>query len=547
VQYLAEVQKTQGFVGAKSALKLLARNTNDNWQPVPNEQIIPTDGNTTRDYKDGQLVLADITSNNQVQSLQDATRKIVNSLQSLSRVQDKIRSAEDEIEQWKQNLQFQAQELHRREQDLERREIELENLEAIREELERAQQEFLEREEQFLKQVQEFEAKGKALQAEQLQELMSLCDRLDSGIHHSNHTRSAIADALQIIYERQNTLTGLWQELETLRGQIQAQEDHLNSAIAQLQVKRQQWEQAQTMVIELQTEVTVQERLLQVHEQQQRFTQLQLTAQEELYQQMARVIESMGGSVVPDFCDPEEVKRIEAMSVEELSAKVAAEQSSYDRNSAFLAMQEEEAADLEGQLAELRSQIQVEKDFAKKIEMEADLSSLQEAYDSQEESLSGQRLSLQHQLSMLNLMKSILERKQGNISGNDSLQALTAMLGQVEDQKHRLTQELQRLEGQISVIRGHYQRQQDQLRQQQMQQQQALQALSSEQDELIVKSRTFGTLASKVATQEAILHPVQAIVDGVRPTLENAMANANSDLQAVAQQLRQLLQSLAQG
>ena len=547
MQYLAEVQKTQGFVGAKSALKLLARNTNDNWQPIPNEQIIPTDVNATRDYKDGQLVFADIVGNNQVQSLQDATRRIVTSLQSLSRVQDKFRVAEDEIEQWKQNLQFQAQELHKREQELEQREIELENLEIIREELEKAQQEFLEKEEQFLKQVQEFEAKGKALGAEQLQELMSLCDRLENGINNPNQSGSAIADALNIIYERQNILTGFWQELETFRGQIQAQEEHLNSAIAQVQAKRQQWEQAQNMVLELQTEVKVQERLLQVHEQQQRFTQLQLTATEELYQQMAVVVESMGGSVVPDFCDPEEVKRIEAMSVEELSTKVATEQSSYERNSSFLAMQEEEAADLEGQIADLRSQIQVEKDFAKKIEMEAELSSLQEEYDSQEESLSGQRVSLQNQLAMLNLMKSILDRKQGNVSGDDSLQTLTAMLGQIEDQKQRLTQEVQRLEGQVSAIRSHCQRQQEQLRQQQIQQQQALQALQSEQEELIVKSRTFGALASKVATQEAILRPVQDIVDAVRPTLENARASANSDLQGVVHQLRQLLQSLAQG
>jgi chromosome segregation ATPase len=241
------------------------------------------------------------------------------------------------------------------------------------------------------------------------------------------------------------------------------------------------------------------------------------------------------------------VKRIEAMSVEELSTKVAAEQSSYDRNSSFLAMQEEEAADLEGQIADLRSQMQVEKDFAKKIEMEAELSSLQEEYDSQEESLSGQRLSLQNQLSMLNLMKSILERKQGNITGDDSLQALTVMLGQIEDQKQRLTEEVQRLEGQVSAIRSHYQRQQEQLRQQQLQQQQVLQALQSEQDELIVKSRTLGALVSKVATQEAILRPIQDIVDAVRPTLENARASGNSDLQEVVHQLRQLLHSLAQG
>lgn len=541
MQYLAEVQKTQGFVGAKSALKLLARNANDNWQPVPNEQIIPTDVSITRDYKDGQLVLADIVGNNQVQSLQDATRRIITSLQSLSRVQDKYRAAEDEIEQWKQNLQYQAQELHRREQELEQRELELENLETIRQELEKAQQELLEREEQFLKQVQEFEAKGKALGEEQLRELFTLCDRLD---HAINNPSAGVREALQILYERQNILTGFWHELETLRGQIQAQEDQLNAAIAQLQSKRQQWEQAQTLVVELQTEVKIQERLLQVHEQQQRFTQLQLATQEELYERMARVVESMGGSVIPDSVDPEEVKRLEAMSVEELASKVAAEQASYDRNCSFLAMQEEEEADLEGQIAELRSQIEAEKDFAKRIEMEAQLSELQEQYDSQEESLSGQRLSLQHQQTMLNLMKSILEHKQGQVSADDSLQVMTAMLEQIEDQKRQLAEELRRLEGQVNAIRSHYQKQQEQLKQHQQRQQQVWQSLQTEQEELLAKSRSLGAVASRVATQEAILRPVQDIVDALRPRLENA--TAYEELQQTVHQLRQFLEGLAQ-
>ncbi len=541
MQYLAEVQKTQGFVGTKSALKLLARNANDNWQPVPNEQIIPTDINVTRDYKDGQLVIADIVGNNQVQSLQDATRRIITSLQSLSRVQDKFRAAEEEIEQWKQNLQFQAQELHKREQELEQRELELENLEAIRQELEKAQQEFVEREEQFLKQVQEFEARGKALGEEQLRELMALCDRLENATSHG-HTE--VTEALHIIYERQNILTGFWQELETFRGQIHAQEEHLNNAIAQWQAKRQQWEEAQNLLIELQAEVKVQERLLQVQEQQHRFAQLQLSAQEELYQQLARVVESMGGAVVPDSVDPEEVKRLEAMSVEELTNKVAAEQASYDRNYSFLAMQEEEEADLEGQIAELRSQIQAEKDFAKKIDMEAQLAALQEQYDSQEESLSGQRANLQQQLTMLNLMKAILDRKQGNTSDEDALQVMTAMLEQIEEQKRQLGEEVRRIAEQVNAIRSHYQRQQEQLRQQQQQQQQVWRSLQTEQEELLAKSRSLGAVMSRVATQEEILRPVQDIVDAVRPKLEHA--TTSNELQQIVQQLRQFLQSLAE-
>ena len=146
MQYLAELQKSQAAfgLGGNSSVRLLARNTGENvWQPISNEQILSVqDSSQAKDFKDGQMVIAEITGSNQVQSIQDASKKIVNILQAFSRSQDKYKSAEEEVEQWKQSLNFQSQELHRREQELEQKELELEHLDTRRQEIEELETKF---------------------------------------------------------------------------------------------------------------------------------------------------------------------------------------------------------------------------------------------------------------------------------------------------------------------------------------------------------------------------------------------------------------------
>jgi len=86
VQYLAELQisKAAFGLGGNSSVRLLARNTGENvWQPITNEQVLPVqDAAQVKEFKDGQMVIAEITGSNQVQSVQDASKKIVNILQA---------------------------------------------------------------------------------------------------------------------------------------------------------------------------------------------------------------------------------------------------------------------------------------------------------------------------------------------------------------------------------------------------------------------------------------------------------------------------------
>lgn len=535
MQYLAEVQKVQGFVGSKTALKLLARNTNDNWQPIPNEQIINTDANAIKDYKDGQLVLADITVSNQIQSIQDATRRIVSSLQSLSRVQDKFKVAEDEIEQWKQSLQFQAGDLHRRETELEERERELEDLYLIREQIELAQQELIEQQTEFEQVRAEFESKGKGLNAEQLAELMQICDQLGQSLNNSQGVQSA----LNIIYDRQSILTSFWQELDSHRQQLQSEESQINTETSQLKLRRDQWQQAEVVLNEHKAELAVQEQLLGTKEQQKQLIGFQLRVQEEFYQQIARIIASLGGVVAESMLSSEETQRLESMSTDELIAEISRLQSEFDSFARFYYAQEEELADIEGEIADIRSQIERESDFAKKIELEAELSSLQEEYNFQEESISGQRGAFNQRQSIFNQQKAILDRRQGEASSDSVVNDLTPLLSQIDDDRKRLAQELAKIEEQISV--GRTQQQTEAFNHNLRQHQELGNLLTAEEQELLNKYRRYGESISRVTVQESILRPVQDIIDAIRPLLEGA-ASTEGDL--LLEQLRQVLQGL---
>lgn len=542
MQYLAEVQKVQGFVGtAKTALKLLARNTNDNWQPITNEQIINTDGSVIKDYKDGQLVIADITGSNQVQTVQDATRRIVTSLQSLSRVQDRFKLAEDEIEQWKQSLQFQAEELHKRETELEERERELEDLHLIREQIEAAQQELLDRQSEFEQMRAELEARGKGLSAEQLAELMQICDQISQSLqsHHS------IESALNIIYDRQNILTGFWQELDHNRQQLQIQESQIYQETNEVKLRREQWHRTEQELIDRQTDLIAKERLLETKAQQKQIMAFQLQVQEEYHQQVARIIAALGGVVAEHMLSPEETQRLESMSLDELTAEIDRLQAEFDSFARFYFAQEEELADIEGEIADLRSQIERETDFAKKIELEAELTALQEEYNFQDESISGQRGAFNQRQAIFNQQKAILERRLGESSSDSVIDDLTPLLSQIDDNRQHLSKGLASITEEIASISAQVQQQRAELDQQLQQNHQLEQMITAQEQELFVKYRTYGEAVSRVAVQEAILRPVQDIIDAIRPLLEQVVRNDSlPDGNALLEQLRQTLQSL---
>ncbi|MBD2177704.1 hypothetical protein H6F42_12340 [Pseudanabaena sp. FACHB-1998] len=550
MQYLAELQKTQAAfgLGGNSSVRLLARNTGENvWQPITNEQTLPIqDSSQAKDFKDGQMVIAEVTGSNQVQSVQDASKKIVNLLQAFSRSQDKYKSAEEEVEQWKQSLNFQSQELHRREQELEQKELELEHLDTRRQEIEELEEKFAkERSEidQLRKTIEaergHFEAKAAALTSDQAEHLKTLIGQLSSGFTNPDSLRDRIHSALDLINKRQEVLTGFWQNLDALKSETEKQKGLLNKSSEELNARKTQWQQTQVALADAQAELKAQRGILKLQENNMALSRVQLEAQIDLYEQTSNAIESFGGPGSMEVLSPEEENRLQSMPIEELESTIKALQSDFDKLTNYIGAQEDELAGLEGEIADLQSQVETADQFAR-IELESNKEFAEEQYKLLEESVSGMRRGMQERLSLLNQQKAILDRRKGIAVEVNAAQSLMPLLSQIEAQKNRQEQELRKMEGQIDAVRNYTQQQQEMLgkqTQEHSQQEQVIKAAESQYQERI---KTVAELVGQINAQEQLLRPVQDIVDTLRPQLEAAiqdlgtMSNGNSSSQVLS-------------
>ncbi|PZU97923.1 MAG: hypothetical protein DCE90_05355 [Pseudanabaena sp.] len=559
MQYLAELQKTQAAfgLGGNSSVRLLARNTGENiWQPVTNEQILPVqDAGQAKDFKDGQMVIAEITGSNQIQNIQDASKKIVNILQAFSRSQDKYKSAEEEVEQWKQSLNFQSQELHRREQELEQKELELEHLDNRKQEIEELESRFAqEREEieQLRKTIEsergKFEAKAAALTTEQAEHIKSLISQLSSSFTNPDSLRDRINSSLDLINKRQEVLTNFWQNLDRLKGEAEKQKAALGKSTEELTTRKNQWLQTQVALADAQAELKAQRGILKLQENNMAMSKVQLNAQIELYEQTANAIESFGGPGSMEVLNPEEEERLQSMSIEELESTIKALQADFDKLSNYIGAQEDELAGLEGEIADFQSQIETADQFAR-IELESNKEFAEEQYKLLEESVSGMRRSMQERQSLLNQQKAILDRRKGMAVEASPVQSLLPLLSQIEAQKNRQEQDLRKMESQIEAVRNYTQQQQEMLSkqtQEHLQQEQAIRTAEVQQQD---RMKIVAELLGQITAQEQLLRPVQDIVDTLRPQLEAAaqelghMSNGNSssqllnDLQSTVQSL----------
>ncbi len=559
MQYLAELQKTQAAfgLGGNSSVRLLARNTGENvWQPITNEQILPIqDAGQARDFKDGQMVVAEITGSNQVQSIQEASRKIVNILQAYSRSQDKYKSAEEEVEQWKQSLNFQAQELHRREQELEQKHLELEHLDTRRQEVEELEEK-LAKERTEIEQLRngieaergKFEAKAAALTVEQADHIKTLISRLSTSFTNPDALRDRIHSALDLINKRQEMLTGFWQSLDGLKSEAEKQKALLLKSTEDLDSRKNQWQQTQIALADAQAELKAQRGILKLQENNMAMSRVQLDAQIDLYEQTSHAIESFGGPGSIEFLSPEEESRLQAMSIEELESTIKVLQADFDKLANYVSAQEDELAGLEGEIADLQSQVETADQFAR-IELESNKEFAEEQYKLLEESVSGMRRSMQERLSVLNQQKAILDRRKGISVEVSPVQSLLPLLLQIESQKNRQEQELRKMESQIEAVRNYTQQQQEMIGKQaqdHLQQEQAIRALEVQHQERI---KAVADLLGQISAQEQLLRPVQDIVDTLRPQLEAAvqdlgvMSNGSNSSQVLTD-LQSVIQSL---
>ena len=535
MQYLAEVKKTSGMLGARTEVKLLARNTSENnWQAINNEETISVqDANQARDLKDGQLVLADVNNAKQIQSLQDASKRIVLILQNFSRLEGKFKQGEEDIEQWKQSLNYQAKELQSRERELEQKAQEFEQIEARKQEVDSLQDELKRERDEFDKWRLEFEleknkfsVQAASLDREQAQDLRNIAQRILASLFNPDSLKQHLSSSLNIIHQRQEILTGFWQELESKRSQVDQQQTGLNQATQDLINRKQEWVQTQIALADAQAEVKAQRGILKVQENNAAIIRLQLESQEELFQQTSSVIESYGGSVSLETLDPEEARSLEELPIEELEQAIADRQNDYDKLANYVSAQEDELAALEGEIADLQSQIDQAKEFDR-IEFESNKEFAEEQYKMLEEALFGQRRVMIERQSILTQQRAILDRRLGGEGSDNPAQALTPLLIQIEAQKSTLERSLQKIESQIEAVRGIVQNQQELVGHQTNEHQQNYQEIQTLELQLQERIRVISELKGQLTVQEKLLRPVQDIVDTLRQQLETASNDLN--------------------
>ncbi len=545
MQYLAELRKASGLISNKVEIRLLARNASpaeNNWQAITSEETLTVaDGNQAKDFKDGQLVMAEVSASRQVQSLQDASRRIVMLLQNFSRLQDKYKQGEEDIEQWKQSLNFQSQELHRREMELEQREQELENIDIRRQELEALQEEFRREREAFDRLKHELEAKHQVISAqastlslEQVQSLQQLTEELAACLSDPAAMQQHLSAGLEVLYQRQEVLTGFWNELEGLRKQAQQIQGSLGGSMQELAGRKQQWLQVQAALAEAQAELKAQHSVLKLQENNASLLRTQIERLEELAQQTAQVIESYGGAT--ETLTDEEIERLESMPLPELERSLADWQAEFDKLSNYVSAQEDELAALEGEIADLQSQIDTVNEF-ERIELESNKEFAEEQYRMLEEALVGQRRTLRERQAILLQQRTILERRQGAEIPENPVQAVVPLLQQIDAYKQQQLQELRKMETQIETVKGIAHKQQELVERQNQEHQQGLRELQAIENQIYERIRTAAELGGRVVALEGVLRPVQDIIDCVRPALEAALRTVG-DMRSTEEQQR---------
>jgi chromosome segregation ATPase len=445
--------------------------------------------------------------------------------------------------------------LHRREQELEQKELELEHLDTRKQEIEELESKFSKERnelEQLRKNIEverwQFEAKAAALTVDQAEHIKALISQLSTSFTNPDALRGRIHSAIDLLNQRQEILTGFWQSLDRLKNEAEKQKGSLNKSTEDLNARKSQWQQTQIALADAQAELKAQRGILKLQENNMAMSRVQLDAQIDLYQQTFNAIESFGGPGSMEVLSPEEESRLQSMSIEELESTITALQSDFNKLANYVSAQEDELAGLEGEIADLQSQVETADQFDR-IELESNKEFAEEQYKVLEDSVMGTRVSMEQRLSLLNQQKAVLDRRKGIAVDSNPVQSLLPLLTQIESQKNRQEQELRKMESQIDAVRNYTQQQQDILAKQTQEHQQQEQSIRSAESLQQDQIRVVAELLGQISAQEQLLRPVQDIVDTLRPQLEAAvqdlgvMSNGNSSSQILTE-LQSIIQSL---
>lgn len=552
--YLAEVQKQKGGLlggGSKAELKLLACQRNDqSWSGITEETIVAEEASK---LNDGALVMVELSPQRQVQRIQEAGRPLVNILQNYSRQVEKFKAKEEEIDQWKESLTFQAQELSRRELEMEDRMAQLEQLESecknlesekqqvdsataeieqLKEEIERNRQELegawehLRGEQRRLEEHQAASQQGTILDDEQASALRDLLERLNNSVTSTDAVQENLNFAFEMLNIQQELLNPHWQKFEQKKSEVEQQQSEIESLLEEFAAVQNELDIAQAALKHQTSEFKDTTAKFNTKLELVQMLKQQLRYQEDLYQQVYSLA-AMAGNV--EFNDIFDVELLEAMPIEELEQLVQDLQEKLNIDSSFVEEQEQELKYKQQAIEELKQKISQ----AKEPELagyEEELKDEKDMYQMLNETLVGQRRNLLQRQDELRHHQSVLWKKQGKTSNNQSENSidLKPILEQIESQRQQKTEELQILENEIEQMRATIELVQDMIDNQTQEMEEKSQEVKVKQENLQLHQVAFTESRSKLDFYEESLPGIQETLDGLRHKLQavtDALAN----------------------
>lgn len=456
-------------MGGKTEIKLLACERNDrSWSPVPGEELVAAEELNT--FNDGALVIVNLGNNRAIQGAPEvATSRILTVLQNFSRLMEKSKSQEEEIEQWRQSLTYQADELNRRQEEMNAR---LEQIEETEGELQKLQEEKLAFEKlkaeadeikaEFARKQAELEGAWQHLRGEQQRlataeatgqgidpaiasKLRYLLSQTQGDLEATEALRTKLNDLIQALTYQ----IGIFQSLDQYEQQLQDLDKQLGAIATQVETESSNLKEKRQALDNAKTQLQVQRQLFQSKQSYLNHIETSRQRQEDMQDLLNNLAVGAGGINHYGV----DLGAIETMPLGELETVVEKLRVDLDKLVRFVNDQEEELTLQHETVGELKEAIAAANpdNVLALQELEEELKDEQEKLGMLNQTLVGQRRTLQERQGVLQQHLRILKRRQGivevepaqTIDLSPAIAYLEDYQGEDETQKQQLEAEIE--------------------------------------------------------------------------------------------------------
>lgn len=511
--YLAEVKKqTKGLIGGlKTELKLLAFQRDDQaWNTVPNEEIVSCD--YVNSVGEGALVFVNLSNNREVQGNPElGGTRIVRMLQYFSRMLEKAQEEQESIDNWKESLTYQSQELQKRREELEshfqeiaQKEQELANIEEKRQEIEEAWQKLTENQQQI-----ENLHPNQVLGEERIAKLKELINSFAGVFQGTDSLKEKFEIVIKAVQTQQEYLQQEWHNLEIRRNEAHHKANQVEQLANQLQDKRRELSSAQKTIE--QAKIDFEKQQIDLHNKQRilGIINVNLQSNQELRTNLINSIKSFKNEQKEYKHPIDNLEFLESLSLEELQEEVNKLEQELQRWTFIVNGQEEELS------LEVESVLELEKrldevDDSEKERIRQDLADAEERKNMMEETIEGQKATLEERRDILAQYQDLYQHKQG----------FQATFGVLETQYNSLQQEKERLEPDINSLGSNIGSIQELIDQQSNTNRQKENELERELENLQNLQRESALIQAQVQVSEQILQPWQDGLNEIQEKLD---------------------------